>query len=137
MKIVTRYVAEDYEEFSTEHECLEYESKKRKFLIVVEKFFADECNLYEVLECVDQVKFLDAETSDVLKSINKDTIITIRHWQCSDKPKYSVSNLSMDKYGYVTINFGGTSHIGSGYYSSKVGLSDLVRYYNHTFGIKE
>jgi hypothetical protein len=139
MQIITKYISDNGEEFIDESSCLAYEDSLDLFNGSCKKFFSGNCSLYDVFASVGcAFNFNHSnDITDMLRSIHRDTKLTIRHWQCCDAPKYSVSNLSMNKWMSIEMYFGGSSSIGSGFYQSKVSIYDLLRYYNGTFGITE
>jgi hypothetical protein len=137
MQIITKYISDNGEEFHDESSCLAYEDALCQFKGFSDNFFSGNCSLYDVFASVDCLSNYSNDTTKMLRSIYKDTKLTIRHWQGRDDPEYSVSNLFLDKWLSIDVSLGGRRWLGSGFYQSKVRIPDLLRHYNYTFGIKE
>jgi hypothetical protein len=137
MQIITRYISDNGEEFYNESSCLAYEDALDLFNGSCKKFFSGNCSLYDVFASVEYLSNYSNDITDMLRSIHRDTKLTIRHWQCCNDPKYSVSDLFMDRWRFIHVSFGSGSHLDDDFFQSKVGINDLLRYYNGTFGITE
>ena len=119
MRTEIRYIADDGREFSTESMCLDYESRLA-LANAATAAFERGATLREAYAIMGREA---CPAEDVFAHITKDTLLTISHWQCQDKPAYSV--LRFDADGRVFVGgYGGWS----GWYGGWVWPGDLVRY---------
>lgn len=94
---------------------------------------------HTVWDCWNLIYPIKHEQYDVLKRVNKDTGLIIAHWQCCDRPVYSVQRFDIDKGVYVWG--AGQGREGSGLfhpfgrnpYGQHMSLIALVGYAKDTF----
>lgn len=119
MKIVTKYQADDGREFSSERLCLEHERRCG--------LANDATNAFEAGATLrDAYAIFGREphqSEAAFAFITKETKLTISHWQCCDRPVYSVQHFDADGRVWVAGNGGW-----SGWYGAWVWPDDLVRY---------
>ncbi len=138
MRIITMYEAEDGEAFYSEKQCLTHE-KALADVRLANQMLKDGCNLFDVLTVAGgdfpSTKCLSEEDKAILRSMTKDTGVTIEHWQCSDKPAYKAILIPYPKRGCAgdSVQMHGDVGRWSGPYGSKVTVKDLIRYARATF----
>lgn len=130
MKTVTMYEAEDGKTFTSEAQCLEYEQQcddARAANVMLN----NGATLMAALTRASQTRpwwddELTPEDRVILTSATKDTGFVVRHWQCSDKPCYTVHQI--DCYGRLFLF--GDAGSWRGPYGNWVDLQDLLRYWS-------
>lgn len=130
METVTLYQAEDGQQFKDEDGCLKYEQQCID-LAEANGMFINGATLMAALNRANLTRpwwdeTLSLEDKVMLTKITKDTGVVVRHWQCSDKPRYKP--IRLDHNNRVQLWGEAESDIGPGEYGNGVSLAGLLRY---------
>ena len=119
MRKVTRYQCEYCGElFNTEIECFNHE-RRHEQLAKANGMLREGCTLLEI----NNHCFMWREVPKHLMNVTKDNCFVVSHWQCCDKPAYSIVDIDMS--GRVKLWGCGSW---DGYYGQKVTLDSSCLY---------
>jgi len=138
LKTITKYVADDGKEFSTEKQCLEHEYFTQEVAKIAAKFERG-ANLWDCFEEAAELQYdgqylyLEGyqEHKEILQKIDKNFKFSIPHWQCVEKPGYALHSIEYEGFGLKFFIYGNAGSW-SGPYGGRCKLQDTLRYAQNT-----
>lgn len=138
MKTITKYIADDGKEFTSEKECLTHEYFVQEVSKICAKFIQG-ASLWECLKEAQTLEFQGqrlyledfSKEEDILREIDTNFKFYIPHWQCAEKPGYGLHRIEYEGYSLKFFIFGDAGSW-SGPYGGYCNFQDTLRYAKNT-----